>query len=141
MRIRSCIVRYGRYMLVSAACSVFSFFAYSNANLNMFRLMVVSSALFIIANTVDSYIFESYFGKKKHFKFGIAYPYAMFMVTTYILYYIIKGYRWNYLFLPFEVFTSWGMTRLASLTIMHLAVILSISIFAIFGKMQFYKND
>ncbi len=141
MRIRSCFVRYARYMFVSAICSVLTFFMYSKASLNNFRLNVISFILFVIINAVDSYIFESYFGKRKHFKFGIAYPYTMFIFTSYILYFIIKGSRWNYLFLPFEVFTGYGISRLVSLTSVHLIVIFIIAVFSAFGNKKFYKDN
>ncbi len=141
MKVRSCFVRYLRYILQCGICSLLTFFINSDMLLNKFRLQVVSTLLFVIIAAVDSYIFESYFGKRKHFRFGIVYPYAMFMATSYICHFAIKNVRWNYLFLPYDILECFDYSRFLSLTAMHLVVIGVIAVFAKLGKSKFYKNN
>ena len=141
MRARSCFIRYLRYVLQCGICSLLTFFINSDRLINEFRLQVVSTVLFMLVLAIDSYVFESYFGKKKHFKFGIVYPYAMFAVTSYILHFAIRSVRWNYLFLPYDILECFGFERIYSLTIVHIITIAVISVCAKLGKSKFYKNN
>lgn len=140
MRARSCFIRYLRYVLQCGICSLLTFFINSDMMINRFRLQVVSTVLFIFVLAIDSYMFESYFGKKKHFKFGIVYPYAMFAATSYIFHFAISSVRWNYLFLPYDILECFGFERIISLTVVHIVSILVIAISAKLGKFKFYKN-
>lgn len=140
MRTRSCFIRYLRYVLQCGMCSLLTFFINSDMLINEFRLQVVATVMFVAILAIDSYVFESYFGKRKHFKFGIAYPYAMFAATSYIFHFAISSVRWNYLFLPYDILEYFGFCRIYSLTIVHIAVIAVIAVCARLGKLKFYSN-
>lgn len=140
MRIRSCFNRYVRYILQSGICSLLTFFINSDALINKFRLQVISTFVFILIMAVDSYFFGMYFGKRKHLKFGIIYPYAAFFVTTYAGHFLIESARWKYLFLPFDLFESFGLSRFLSLTTVHVVVALTVFLCTYAGRVKFYKN-
>ena len=141
MRIRSCFNRYIRYILQSGICSLLTFFINSNVLINKFRLQVISTLAFILIMAVDSYFFGLYFGKQKHLKFGIMYPYAMFFLTTYVGHFLIESARWKYLFLPFDLFESFGLSRLLSITLVHVIAVLTALICTYAGRVRFYKNN
>lgn len=141
MRLRSCFSRYVRYLLCSCACSVLTFFINSNMLVNKSRIWIISAVLFLIYNIVDSYIFGRYFGKRRHIKYGIVYPYALFMLTTYIGHFAIKSARWRYFFLPFGIFCNYGFSRLLSMSIVHLATLVLLFVCTKIGQIGFYKNE
>ena len=140
MRVQSCINRYARYFFVSLFCSSLTLFINSDMLVNRLGLQLVSTAVFMIFIMVDSYIFSSYFGKNMHIKFGIIYPYAGFVVTSYICHFLITTSRFKYLFLPFCIFTQYNVSRFVSLTLVHLIFSGLMALCLYMGKKKFYKN-
>lgn len=139
MRLKSCFSRYIRYVLRCVACSALTFFVNSNMLINKSGIWLVSFAIFVLVSAIDSFIFSMYFGKIKHIKYGIIYPYVLFIITTYIGHFAISSARWRYLFLPFEFFGNFGLSRLESISVIHLIVIALMFICAKLGQKKFYK--
>jgi len=141
MRLKSCFIRYVRFMLRSCACSVFTFFINSGMLLNKSGLWLVSSVIFAIIMAGDAWFFGQYFGKRRHIKYGIVYPYALFILTSYLGHFAIASARWRYFFLPLGVFENCGLSRLLSITLMHLIVLFAVFVFSYTGQKRFYKKN
>ena len=141
MKFRSCLNRYMRYILQSGVCSLLTLFINSDMQLYKFRLYLVAIAAFVIIMAVDSFFFGLYFGKKKHFKYGVIYPYTFFAITSCIGHFLIKSSRLNYLFLPFDFFECFGYTRIVSITLVHIIVIAVVSISLFIGRSRYYNHE
>ena len=139
MRLRSCFSRYVRYLLRSCACSVLTLFVNSNMMVNKTGIQILSTAIFVLVTMIDSFVFAMYLGRMKHIKYGLIYPYTLFTATVYVGHFLIPTARWRYFFLPFNIFTNYGLSRLMSITAMHILVILFIILFASLGRRKFYK--
>lgn len=140
MRLRSCFSRYVRYMLRSCVCSVLTFFVNSNMMVNKTGIQILSTAIFVLVTMIDSFVFAMYLGRIKHIKYGLLYPYALFTATVYVGHFLIPTARWRYLFLPFDIFSNYGLPRIMSITVVHIAVILFVTLFAYAGRKKFYKS-
>ena len=140
MKIQSCLKRYLRYLFLSAACSALTLFINSDMLVNKFRLQLIATAIFVVILSVDTYIFASYFGKRKHCNFGIYYPYTMYAITSFIAHFFIKSARWKYLFLPLDVMESFGTSRFVSLIIVHLVTVLIFILCVYMGRKKFYSK-
>lgn len=138
MKLASCFRRYLRYFALSAACSAITLFINSDMLVNKFRLQIIATAVFIIGLSVDTYIFASYFGKKKHCNYGIYYPYTMFALTSIAAHFFIKSARWKYLFLPLDIMESFGMSRFFSVITVHTIIILIFMLCIYLGRKKFY---
>jgi len=140
MKLRSCINRYIRYFFVSILCSLPTLFINSHMLINRFRLHLVSTIIFLIFIMVDSYKFGAYFGKHKHVKYGIIYPFAGLVLTTYICHFLIKSSRFKYLFLHLCTCQYFGIPRFLSMTIIYVVAIGLMSLCLYMGKRKFYRN-
>ena len=141
MRLQSCFSRYARYMLRCCVCSVLTFFINSGMLVNKEGMQILSTAVFVLVTVIDSYNFARFFGKTRHIKFGMVYPYLLFIVTVYAGHFLIASARWKYLFLPFGILANYGFSRLMSITAVHVSVVLLSFVSVIIGRRKFYKNN
>ena len=140
MKLRSCVIRYLRYFFINLLCSSLTLFINSDMLINRFRVQLVATVIFLIVCMADAYKFGEYFGKQKHLKYGVVYPYAGFLLTSYICHFMIKTSRFKYLFLPFCVFGYYDIPRLASLTLVHIIICVFMALCLYMGRKKFYKN-